>query len=370
MAMKDNSEIEFSEFNFSMDDEVIGILYVSVLKKILEAKGYRLKAYGGCKDSLSNYRKRVSPSAWFQILEKSLAEVPGGIGFCYGGELNLIAADTVGQLIMSSSNLNQAFQSLKHFNLLLSLSLKLDVKVEGSVSIIQFKGLYPLKYPIPEYIKWFLVETFITCVVQQAKWLTGNNIPINCVRLPYDRPAHDRDYESYFNCDISYGHSVAEVEIDTAILDMPVLTANEQIRTIKAEQCQAVLNSWKGQFSIKDRVKAILVHTYPNFPTLEELAKHLNTSRSCLYRKLQESETNYQALINEFKKGMSIRLLRETNLSAGDIAEKMGFSDASSFRRAFKAWTGLQPSFIRNQAKETRSKAKVYTLKKQASLKE
>jgi AraC-like DNA-binding protein len=41
-------------------------------------------------------------------------------------------------------------------------------------------------------------------------------------------------------------------------------------------------------------------------------------------------------------------LLKTTNSSVSDIAEMVGFSNASNFSNAFKNYTGISPSELRN----------------------
>ena len=336
-----------TDFHFGIDDDVVGILYISVLKNVLEAEGFKLRGYSGNLSDLNDYRKRVSPKTLYNTLTQSLEGVPGGLGFKFGQQLNLVAADTVGQLIMSSATLMQAFKSVKYYHLLLSISLNFESEIRGSDAVIRFERLYHRSLPLT--LQWFATESLLSCCQHQARWLTGEPLAFQQVCLPYSRPAHSELYDDNLKCEVEFEAACHEVSIRKDILALPILTANEQVRKIKSQHCQVALNRWERRFSINARVNAILAKTYPNFPTLTEVAQQLHTSSSCLYRKLKMNQTSYQCLINEFKKDKSISLLRETLLTINEIAEKLGFSDASSFRRAFKSWTGVQPSSIREE---------------------
>jgi len=337
-------------FHFDMEDEVIGVLYLSVLKNVLEAEGLELRGYQGRLSDLRNYRKRISPTSWCQILTQSLGDVPGGLGFSYGKQLNLVAADSVGQLIMSCSTLTQALESVQHYHLLLAISLDIEPELEGRSATVRFEQLYRRKLPL--CLQWFATETLYACCLHQARWLTGEPLKFHTVKFPYARPPHSALYEAVFGCQLEFDAPCHEIIFNKDCLNLPILTANEQLRAIKIQQCQQALRKWEGRFSIKEQVNVILAETYPNFPTLDKTAEQLNTSRSCLYRKLQSNRTSYQSLINDFKRDQSINLLRSTPLTVSEIAEKLGFSDASSFRRAFKSWTGVQPSSIREERRQ------------------
>jgi transcriptional regulator GlxA family with amidase domain len=48
---------------------------------------------------------------------------------------------------------------------------------------------------------------------------------------------------------------------------------------------------------------------------------------------------------------MAIKYLRDTDLTVEEIAFSLGFSDAVSFRQAFRRWTKAAPNEFRRVAK-------------------
>jgi len=336
-----------TDFNFGLDDEVVGILYLSVLKNVLEAEGFTLRGYRGSPNDFNDYRKKISPKTLYNTLVESLKDVPDGIGFKYGKQLNLVAADTVGQLIMSSATLMQALKSVQYYHTLLSISLNFEANMNGPDAVVRFNQLYHRELPL--ILQWFATEALLSCCQHQARWLTGEPLSFQRVCIPYSRPLHSALYDDNLRCTVEFRAPYHEISFRKETLSLPILTANEQLRVIKSQHCQDALKRRERHFSINVKVNTILAKTYPDFPTLAVIAQQLHTSRSCLYRKLQMNQTSYQCLINEFKKNKSICLLRETLFTINEIAEKLGFSDASSFRRAFKSWTGVQPSSVREE---------------------
>jgi len=335
-------------FHFDIDDEVIGIFYLSNLKNVLEANGCALKGYSGPASDLSDHRKRISLRTLYRVFSQSINEAPAGLGIAYGKQLNLVAADAVGQLIMSCKNLDEALQALRRYHTLIALALNVVPASKDSLSSVSFQGLYSSAVPLK--LKWFVSEALYSCLMFQARWLTGQTLHYKEVCFPYARPNHHGEYVSTFDCDIRYQSAGHTIYFDLEYLQTPLITANKELRRLKKNQCEKALQRWQSRFSITERVNAILVDTYPHFPTLDQVAEQLHSSRSCLYRKLQINQTSYQSLINDFKREQSIRLLRGTMMTVTEVAERLGFSDASSFRRAFKNWTGMQPSSIRTSA--------------------
>ena len=70
------------------------------------------------------------------------------------------------------------------------------------------------------------------------------------------------------------------------------------------------------------------------------------TSRT-LRRKLEAEGASYSELLAGVRKALALDYLRTTTLSIDDIALTLDFSDAVSFRHAFKRWTGKTPNEVR-----------------------
>ena len=77
------------------------------------------------------------------------------------------------------------------------------------------------------------------------------------------------------------------------------------------------------------------------------VAQRSGMSRQSLQRKLKASGTTLSAEIIEVKKQRAGELLIETTKSVVEIATVVGFTNSTSFARAFKSWTGESPSEYR-----------------------
>lgn len=80
---------------------------------------------------------------------------------------------------------------------------------------------------------------------------------------------------------------------------------------------------------------------------LEEAAAELAMSPSSLKRWLHRQGTNYGRLGDEARSDLAFSLLCDHHWSNPRIARHLGYANEHNFRRAFKRWTGLQPSAFR-----------------------
>lgn len=77
------------------------------------------------------------------------------------------------------------------------------------------------------------------------------------------------------------------------------------------------------------------------------LAEALGVSPRTMNRRLSQCGTNYLNLV-EFARFSACRMLmRETDMPLADIAQVLGYAEASSLTRAFRRWSGMAPNIWR-----------------------
>jgi len=104
------------------------------------------------------------------------------------------------------------------------------------------------------------------------------------------------------------------------------------------------------------RVRALLVqHLSSGRITEGEIAGMLNRSTSSLQRDLRAEDTTFRKLLEETRQNMANRLLKGEKRSIGQTAFMLGYSDQSTFTRAFRRWHGVSPGqFVKHGAPEMR----------------
>src|SRR5258707_13840575 len=91
-----------------------------------------------------------------------------------------------------------------------------------------------------------------------------------------------------------------------------------------------------------------MCHNNPDrFPTAEEVAELLGLSLRTLHRRLARDGLSYQSVLDSMRRRVATEFLENTHLSMDQVAERVGFADATSFRKAFRKWTGHSPTHYR-----------------------
>jgi AraC-like DNA-binding protein len=79
-------------------------------------------------------------------------------------------------------------------------------------------------------------------------------------------------------------------------------------------------------------------------PARERLAKALGVSTRTLNRRLSESGSTYQALLDRVRRELAELWLSDGRNSVADVAFLLGYTEPSTFHRAFLRWTGCSAS--------------------------
>jgi AraC-like DNA-binding protein len=87
--------------------------------------------------------------------------------------------------------------------------------------------------------------------------------------------------------------------------------------------------------------------------TASEAAKHIGIHERTLNRRLQQQDTNFREVVNEVRYALARSFLANSHASNAEIALALGYTDASTFNRSFKRWSGMTPAQWREQ--QTRS---------------
>lgn len=77
------------------------------------------------------------------------------------------------------------------------------------------------------------------------------------------------------------------------------------------------------------------------------MARALHRSDSSLQRHLAAEDTSFQTIKNALRRDVAIFRLNTSDVPLGRLAAELGFSESSSFQRAFKGWTGCAPGVNR-----------------------
>ena len=130
----------------------------------------------------------------------------------------------------------------------------------------------------------------------------------------------------------------------------PLITGDPQLARANDEQTLAYLDSFMAQSTSRDVVDKIVAHLPDGPPNQQQIAEALHVSNRTLQRKLKDEGTSFMDLLQDTRLQLARKYLRHPNRSVVETAYLLGFSEPSTFSRAFKRWTGTAPADFRDSS--------------------
>jgi len=134
-----------------------------------------------------------------------------------------------------------------------------------------------------------------------------------------------------------------EVIFSMKDLKKPFLTANNIMVEYLEPQLKQKLSEMESETfeTFTNRVQKKLFQLIPSGQFgLENVAEEFGISGRTLQRNLSAENTSFNQLVKDIQKIMTFNYLEAKELSIDEIAYLVGYTELSSFYRAFKKWTG------------------------------
>jgi AraC-like DNA-binding protein len=173
------------------------------------------------------------------------------------------------------------------------------------------------------------------------------------LRVTFRHPAPQQStaLADFFERSPEFGQPQDGVWLDPSVLDQVPRLSDPALSAFLEAQAHHRLDAAPPSQELSLRVhKAIEAELPAGGPSLSLLCRRLGASERSLRRYLQEEGTSFRGLVERVRRERAEDLLRFGHASMGEIAAALGFSDAGTFSRAFRRWTGLAPTEFRERS--------------------
>lgn len=181
-----------------------------------------------------------------------------------------------------------------------------------------------------------------------VSWGINQRVPLRRVELPFPRPANIGDYELVFSAPLVFDADAAAFTFDRALLSAPITRTEDELIAWDRNAPADVLSRRDYGTSLAEQVRKILSRGLRgSWPTADEVAQRLAMSPQTVRRKLGEEGTSITRVREEILRDAAIAGLVRGNETIEALSARLGFSEPSAFRRAFRRWTGSPPGAYR-----------------------
>ena len=250
------------------------------------------------------------------------------------------------QLARRSANLGELLGSATRLYNLLTDDVRIELSTEDNQATLSFD------FSVPALDRGqFLAEFLLVIWHRFPSWYIGETIRLRETHFVCEPPAHEEELAIMFPGHLRFGASHYSLVFDARYLERELARNEEELDIFLASYPVDIMAIPGVDESLEARIERRLSRAGSNSLNLlgvEQLASELGMSKVSLYRQLKSEGTSYQRIKDNVRREKSIELLRHTELTVDQISEIAGFSEARSFTRAFRTWTGLSPRQYRN----------------------
>jgi AraC-like DNA-binding protein len=251
----------------------------------------------------------------------------------------------IGLMFLASANLRVALSQVATFFSVWqgATRVKLDCRSEMPEYVYQI--LEPTIWPRRQDAELSLAAT---CSAIRA--LLGPRWSPVEVHFEHDRAPHNtRDIETalfrIFRAPVLFGQTVNRLVLDPDDLVRPVASRGEGMVPYLERHLKDLMSTEETTFdSCASQVSHIISKRLGRADLdVQSIAVEIGLSPRTLQRRLAEEGTSLRDLVRRHRSQVVDKLLKDHKTKMTVIAHDVGYSDATTFSRAFKTWSGATP---------------------------
>jgi len=269
------------------------------------------------------------------------------IGLNVGRTIRPVTAYALGFAWLASATLAEALERQVHYFDVLTTFFDLSLDVDETQTVL---AVLPVRDTplLPTSADVAFAMTVELCRLSSTPTFAPVQVQF-CKRV--DDPPNRGRYQTYYRCPLVFGAEKNRLFLDNATLQEPLPSSNEEL----ARESEKLLDRYLRDMEAGDtasEVRRQLVHMLPSGQATEEqVAQRLNRSVSSLQRYLRAEGTRYREILEKTREDLAREYLQTGDHPIAEVAYLLGYSDQSTFTRAFKRWTGQSPgAFVQQSA--------------------
>lgn len=194
-------------------------------------------------------------------------------------------------------------------------------------------------------------ECALAAVGQIFRGVAGTNLQFDWVSFSHARTDGADRLSAFLGCPIHYDADRSALAISREALARPNKLGDVAVSRFLTEHLDTELGALSDSSTFERSVAEHLSRTLSNgIPKASSVARAMGMSERTLFRRLAESNLTYQSVLEKTQESLAKNLLADSSYSISEVAFLAGFSEQSSFNRAFKRWVGESPGAYRRGA--------------------
>jgi AraC-like DNA-binding protein len=164
------------------------------------------------------------------------------------------------------------------------------------------------------------------------------------VEFRHPPPQDASPYEALFLAPVLFDRSGDWLCFSNEEWTAPTERGDESLALIMEDHARILSDRLPGpRIGIVPEVRQVILEALPENPGADEVARSLHLSTRTLQRKLAEAGASFSEVSDAVRSELAKVYLSDRDVRISEVAFLLGFSEQSSFNRAFRRWTGQPP---------------------------
>jgi AraC-like DNA-binding protein len=283
----------------------------------------------------SNLRTQFSAQPRFWQAAVDLSGDPS-IGLHVGEKMPIYKGQIIEYLFLSSGNFGDG--------------LRRNIKYQRLVSDALHARL--VEEPKPYLTGYFVESQFVTSHLTEAltigvfkgfQAVTDGVFKPNKIMFAHSPTTDLAEYERIFQCEVEFNAKQFRLYFAKEIMSYRSLNSAPELLKLHVEVADKHMAMLQQKDFIGEINGLIAAQLETDVITLESVAEKLKLTPRQLRHQLKTAGTSFQQLLNKYRHSLARRLLSKTDEDISEIVYLTGFSEPSTFYRAFKRWENTTP---------------------------
>ena len=336
---------------FDPDNLPMGTVTTAFARTLVRAAGLELAADGRLLDGdrvvlrLPAASPQLPAEAYFELVDWVRIHHPDRVGlpFAYAAAVDIDNLGALGLAIKTAPTLRGSLQRVERYFRILTDTVAYRLHEDDEPS--PFELLQP---DDPDPVLDLRNECALCGFGRVFKEIVGPDLAYGAVTFRHAAPGDSQRYAAFFGCPVHFGADRNAIVIAGNMLDLPTRLGDPAVSRFLTEHLDAELGALAREPTIQRSLAEHLSRALSNgIPKAESVARAIGMSERTLYRRLSEAGLTYQDVLENTQKSLAESLLSQGGMTIAEVSFLTGFSEQSTFSRAFKRWVGQTPGAYR-----------------------
>jgi len=319
-------------------------LAIARLKSVGVLVAPLLKRVGLTPELIADPEERLSVRNQVALLdEAAIALKDDCLGFTLARDFDPREIGLLYYVMASSQTLGEALKRLARYSKVTNEALVFGYR-EGNRLIIS------LSYSgVPRHSDRHQIEFCMFGLLRICCLLTGQNLVPQHFSIAHHRSEGIAEMARFVGTKVEFGADRDEFALNLDARELPLVHSDSYLNDLLVKYCEAALADRRDDTSqLRTKVENAIASVLPHGKVLvEDIARGLGMSERTLARKLSEEGLNFTEILQNLRRDLAVRYLKDRKLHVSKIAWLLGFREVSAFTHAYKRWTGKTPSQMR-----------------------